>query len=157
MTDKLIEEAEALLREECLLMLEDYDVDPDIPRNDPEFGDAIKSIAESVLAPAISVLTRARKDLGFWKETASIESMARINLQNDLQETKENNARLMEALLDATAHLAGAASAYRAHAKRHNSQGIARSDPMFSTRAQDFDNAVERARAALAKKEAGDG
>ena len=60
-------------------------------------------------------------------------------------------AELVEALLDATAHLVGAADAYRKHAARHKSKGRAVPDPMFSTRADDFDKAANRARAALAK------
>lgn len=54
-----------------------------------------------------------------------------------------------EALKDAVAHLAGAASAYRTYAKRHASQGKALADPFFSTRIKDFDAAVDRGRAAL--------
>jgi hypothetical protein len=54
-----------------------------------------------------------------------------------------------EALKDATAHLVGAASAYRTHAARHRSVGRAVPDPFFTTRAADFDKAAERASAAL--------
>ena len=57
---------------------------------------------------------------------------------------------IREALLDATAHLAGAASAYRTYAKRAAHLGKVAADPFFTTRANDFDGAVERARAALA-------
>jgi hypothetical protein len=56
---------------------------------------------------------------------------------------------LFDALVDATASLAGAASAYRSHASRHRSVGRATADPFFTTRASDFDKAVERARAVL--------
>ena len=56
---------------------------------------------------------------------------------------------LYEALLDAAAHLAGAASAYKTYCLRHKSHGRALSDPFYSTRLQDFDKAAERARAAL--------
>jgi len=59
-----------------------------------------------------------------------------------------------DALLDAAAALAGAASAYRAYAKRHASQGKGETDPFFSTRISDMDKAVERARAALASPQA---
>ena len=58
--------------------------------------------------------------------------------------------RLRAALLDATAHLAGAASAYRTYARRSAHLGRGPADPLFTTRASDFDRAVERARAALA-------
>lgn len=54
-----------------------------------------------------------------------------------------------EALKDATAHLVGAASAYREHAARSSSVGRAKVDPFFTTRASDFDKAAERARSAL--------
>ena len=57
---------------------------------------------------------------------------------------------IREALIDATAHLAGAASAYRTYAKRATHLGKVAADPFFTTRANDFDGAVERARAALA-------
>lgn len=59
---------------------------------------------------------------------------------------------LEKALTDATAHLAGAASAYRKHAARHRSLGRAQVDPFFKTRAADFDKATDRARAALKEK-----
>ena len=65
------------------------------------------------------------------------------------QPAPEEVERLRKALIDATAHLAGAASAYRAHAKRHASQGKSTPDAMFSTRASDFDKAVDRARAVV--------
>jgi hypothetical protein len=55
-----------------------------------------------------------------------------------------------DALIDAVAHLAGAASAYWTYACRHPSQGRAMVDAFFSTRAADMDKAVERGRAALA-------
>lgn len=61
----------------------------------------------------------------------------------------EEVGRLREALIDATAHLAAAASAYRKHASRHRSAGRAVPDALFSTRADDFDRAAERARGAL--------
>jgi len=57
--------------------------------------------------------------------------------------------RLREALLSATAHLAGAASAYKNFAARHPKWGIPDDDALYGTRFKDFDNAVERARAAL--------
>lgn len=54
-----------------------------------------------------------------------------------------------EALQDATANLAGAASAYRKYACRSRTVGRGVADPFFTTRASDFDAAVERARALL--------
>ena len=64
-------------------------------------------------------------------------------------EAADEIGRLRTALIDATAHLAGAASAYRKHAARHKSQGRAVADAMFSTRVVDFEKATDRARAAL--------
>lgn len=57
--------------------------------------------------------------------------------------------RLREALLDATAHLAGASSAYKTFAARHPKWGTPTPDALFGTRFKDFDAAVERARSAL--------
>lgn len=58
-------------------------------------------------------------------------------------------AGLREALLDATAHLVAAASAYRKHASRHRSVGRAETDPFFSTRVADFEKAAGRAQTAI--------
>ena len=66
-----------------------------------------------------------------------------------MEEAADEIERLRTALIDATAHLAGAASAYRKHAARHKSQGRAVADAMFSTRVVDFEKATDRARAAL--------
>ena len=54
-----------------------------------------------------------------------------------------------EALMDVTAAMVGAASAYRTYAKRSSLLGKAETDPFFGTRVADMDKAVERARAAL--------
>lgn len=56
---------------------------------------------------------------------------------------------MREALLDATANLVGAASAYRKHAARHRSIGRAIADPFFTARAGDLEKAAERAQAAI--------
>lgn len=66
-----------------------------------------------------------------------------------------DKAALVDALLDAAAHLAAAASAYEKHAARHKSVGRASADPFYTTRVRDFKRAVERARAALRKAERG--
>ena len=59
-------------------------------------------------------------------------------------------ARLREVLLDATAHLVGAASSYRTYARRGGDiRPRAEVDAFFTTRARDYDRAAERARAAL--------
>lgn len=57
--------------------------------------------------------------------------------------------QMREALLDATAHLAGAASAYKTFAKRHRKFGVAETDALYGTRLKDFNAAIDRARAAL--------
>lgn len=59
--------------------------------------------------------------------------------------------RLREALLDAAANLAAAASAYRTYANRASHLGRVPKDALFTTRAADFDKSVERARAALGR------
>lgn len=76
------------------------------------------------------------------------KAVAKANRRSQPAEPKER-----EALIDAVSHLAGAASAYRKHASRHKSQGRPVPDPMFSTRASDFDKAVERGRRALSSPE----
>jgi hypothetical protein len=53
------------------------------------------------------------------------------------------------ALTDATAHLAGVASAYRDHGARHRSIGRATADPFFKTRMTDLNKAVRRARTTI--------
>lgn len=59
-------------------------------------------------------------------------------------------AELEAGMKDACANLTAAASAYRKHAsRRFGMQPRATADPFFSTRAQDFDNAADRARALL--------
>ena len=72
-----------------------------------------------------------------------------LEYQDDRDRLAKLVAEMREGLADAAAHLAGAASAYRAHAARHRSVGRATSDPFFTTRVGDFDRAAERARALL--------
>lgn len=69
---------------------------------------------------------------------------------------RRENARLREALTDATANLAGAASAYRKYAGRSRTVGRGCPDPFFTTRVSDLVAAVERARAAIAPQEPAD-
>lgn len=71
---------------------------------------------------------------------------------DELDRLRAENERLADALLDATAHLTAAASAYQHYAKRHRSLGAPPADALFSTRSKDFDRAAKRARAALAKE-----
>jgi predicted nucleic acid-binding Zn-ribbon protein len=70
-------------------------------------------------------------------------------LQGQVKSGSDEIERLREALIDATVHLTGAASAYRKHGARHKSQGRAVADTMFSTRVVDFEKATDRARHAL--------
>lgn len=65
------------------------------------------------------------------------------------EKAEAENARLMAALLDATAYLSAAASAYQHYAKRHRSLGVPPADALFSTRSKDFEDAAKRARTAL--------
>lgn len=60
--------------------------------------------------------------------------------------TKEE---LYEALIDATAHLVGAASAYQTFAGNSRRAGVR--DALYNTRLQDFNKAVARARHMLTK------
>lgn len=83
---------------------------------------------------------------------AALAEGAVIGRMNAMKDAEAQIGRLREALLDATANLAGAASAYEKHASRNKSVGRAVPDPLFSTRAQDFHKATERARAALEPK-----
>lgn len=72
---------------------------------------------------------------------------------NEIERLRAEKTELLEALMDAGAHLIGAASAYQRHAARHRSVGRAKADPFFSTRATDFTKAAERARLAIAGAE----
>lgn len=60
---------------------------------------------------------------------------------------KLDGYKLYEALMDATAHLAGATSAYETFAG--NSKRAGKRDALYSTRLADFQKALERARKAL--------
>ena len=57
--------------------------------------------------------------------------------------------KMREALMDATANLVAAASAYQKYAARHRSVGRATADPMFTTRVADFEKAAKRAQSAI--------
>jgi hypothetical protein len=56
-------------------------------------------------------------------------------------------AELKDALMDVTAHLSAATSAYDKFVGRHNRRG--QRDPFFETRYQDFAKSVDRGRAVL--------
>ena len=73
----------------------------------------------------------------------------RCELADALEALQAENARLREALVDATAHLAGATSAYKTFARRARRFGQADIDALYGTRLRDFEKATERARAAL--------
>jgi hypothetical protein len=69
---------------------------------------------------------------------------------------RELERRIVElegALKDATTHLVGAASAYRAYARRSNNvTPKAKTDQFFTTRADDFDKAAKRAQFLLGQE-----
>lgn len=58
-------------------------------------------------------------------------------------------SKIVEALRDCAAHLAGATSAYERFAGKLGRRSV--QDALFSTRLRDFEAALERARAALAE------
>lgn len=55
--------------------------------------------------------------------------------------------RLKEALMDATAHLAGAVNAYETFVGNGKRRGVR--DALYNTRVRDFQKSLERARSAL--------
>jgi hypothetical protein len=91
-----------------------------------------------------------REHLGCLREhLATDNTLNAAQAQAKLRAARKRLVQLEAALRDATAHLAGAASAYRKHAARHRSVGRAVADPFFTTRVADFERATERARVAL--------
>lgn len=98
--------------------------------------------AAPLTSARIDEMLKANEHLAVFKNVDCV-------LVGDLVAMAEEIDKLRKAMTDATAHLAGAASAYRAHAKRHASQGKSTPDALFSTRAADFDKAVDRARAVI--------
>ena len=86
--------------------------------------------------------------------TAALAEIERLRGENAALRTEKHAdaeaiGALREVLLDATAHLAGASSAYKTFATRHPKWGTPAPDALFGTRFKDFDAAVGRARAAL--------
>lgn len=78
----------------------------------------------------------------------ALKIIARIDAERAARERAEARVKVLKgALLDATANLAGAASAYARFAVRHQKRPAP--DALFSTRKRDFEKAVARARAAL--------
>lgn len=61
----------------------------------------------------------------------------------------DQQEKMKAALVDATAHLLAAASAYEKYASRHRSVGRAMADPFFTTRLRDFQKAADRAQTVL--------
>jgi len=66
---------------------------------------------------------------------------------HDLAAMRQALSDVKSAFVDVTAHLAGAASAYRDYGARHRSLGRAHIDPFFKTRLTDLFKAARRARA----------
>ncbi len=83
----------------------------------------------------------------------SVAGLAEIVERHVTRPSPREIPALRAALIDATANLAAAASAYRRHASRHRSVGRAVADPFFTTRVSDFEAAEEHARAALSAQE----
>ena len=81
-------------------------------------------------------------------ETRALKAFAKLAGIMDPQNLRSDVGTLADALLDATAHLSAAASAYERYASRHRSVGRAVSDPFYTTRVVDFKKAADRARAA---------
>ena len=106
---------------------------------------------EYALRLAASIADAEDNNRMVWSSTAGTVALARALLS-----TSSAVRGMREALIDATAHLAGAASAYRKYARRHRAVGQSEIDPFFATRADDFDKAVERSRAALSLVEGED-
>lgn len=108
-------------------------------------------------APSQSVEPAASR-LGRWLAAAlddpnvCAEMKADINAWFEAGEPASQSseaAKMREALMDATANLVAAASAYQKYAARHRSVGRATADPMFTTRVADFEKAAKRAQSAI--------
>lgn len=85
---------------------------------------------------------------------AMTEAADTIDALRDENERLEADVKEMrEAMIDATAHLVGAASAYEKYAKRFGEiKPKAVIDPFFETRHMDFHKAASRAQAYLNKQ-----
>lgn len=118
----------------------------------PKSGEIKKVLVE--LDEGYNAWGRAQTDPLLWDAGFRLRVLrAYPALRSHIEAQAAEIARLREALSDATAHLAGAASAYRLYASRNKFlKPRAISDALFTTRATDIDNAVERARAALQHK-----
>lgn len=91
------------------------------------------------------VVTRLRALRGPWIGDG-------INPPINAYELADQIDELREELLHAAASLVGAASAYKRYARRHSSvTPKAVTDAMFTTRANDFEKAADRAAEAYAK------
>jgi len=120
-------------------------------------GDAGRRDAESIAHWKRQAEAAQRNAALFQSDNAPLAR--EIAAQRSRAEAAEARVKELEAgLTDACAHLNAAASAYRKHAARHSGmRPRAVADPLFSTRAQDFDNAADRARALLSPKDKSNG
>ena len=109
--------------------------------------------AEGVREPVAWIITWSDGETSFTRSAPSASSPKNCKYQplyTHPQKSPDTSAAvLQEALLDATASLVAAASAYRKYASRHRRVGRAAADPFFCTRVHDFEKAAERAQAAI--------
>ena len=105
------------------------------------------------LTPPVSIELASHDDLMRLKHAAGPEWIV-INAQERSAEvqiagvvfTVAPLGEIKATLRDVAAHLVGAASAYRRHARRNSAlKPRAETDPHFTTRAEDFDEAAKRA------------
>ena len=109
--------------------------------------------SDAVGEPVAWIITWSDGETSFTRSAPSASSPKNCKYQplyTHPPKSPDTSAEEMrEALLDATANLVGAASAYRKHAARHRSIGRAIADPFFTARAGDLEKAAERAQAAI--------
>ena len=109
--------------------------------------------AEGVREPVAWIITWSDGETSFTRSAPSASSPKNCKYQplyTHPQKSPDTSAAvLQEALLDATASLVAAASAYRKYASRHRRVGRAAADPFFCTRVHDFEKAAESAQAAI--------
>lgn len=116
-------------------------------------GQCEPTTSDAVGEPVAWIITWSDGETSFTRSAPSASSPKNCKYQplyTHPPKSPDTSAEEMrEALLDATANLVGAASAYRKHAARHRSIGRAIADPFFTARAGDLEKAAERAQAAI--------
>lgn len=109
------------------------------------------ALREAGMAPAVSIelashddMSRLKLAMSPWMACGS-DNAGRIKIAGVVF-TVSPLGEIKSALRDVAAHLVGAASAYRQHGRRHPTmKPKATIDPVFTTRAEDFDEAAKRA------------